>query len=520
MGREGGIVGKYSVLWLGFFGILVSACIGLLTKTPGYLDADVYYYGGIRLVRGFGFSEGILWNYLDSPTQLPHSSHGYWYPLASVVAAAGMAIFGNTGFRAAQAGFILLSGGIGPAVYAMARQFGLQNGRALFAGVLAVLGGIFTLYYSAIDNYSPLMVAGALVMGLMARWQRQTGNTNRVGVALGVLLAWMNYARADSLLWVPLVLAGLAMAPTSVQGKHAKLRGILLAAGVWAGLMLPWWVRNILAFGSPLGAGGTQVMWLTNYNDIFAWPATRLGPAALMDQSLAQLLQVRISTLGTLAGNFALAQAGPVALFFAVHGFFRVAERKIAGWFLAGWLLLAVVLSALFPYAAGHGSFYHASAAFFPLVSVLAAAGTDLRLGGLGQRVWGILLLIIAICTIYLGAVQAIFVSNWNRDLENYTWAADKLARLGAAPGELVMASNPAAMANIGGFQAIIPANESEEVLVELANAFGVRYMVLDDEYCRQAHREICTGEKNPVFFRRIATQGSMRLFVIEPKFP
>ncbi len=42
---------------------------------------------------GYGFSEMVLWNFLDDPEGLPHPSHGYWMPLVSILSAAGMVAF-------------------------------------------------------------------------------------------------------------------------------------------------------------------------------------------------------------------------------------------------------------------------------------------------------------------------------------------------------------------------------------------------------------------------------------------
>ncbi len=60
------------------------------------------------LAQGYGFSEKIIWQYLDDPQGIPTPSHTYWMPLTSILAAAGYAIQDN--FRAAQIPFWLLSG--------------------------------------------------------------------------------------------------------------------------------------------------------------------------------------------------------------------------------------------------------------------------------------------------------------------------------------------------------------------------------------------------------------------------
>jgi len=45
--------------------------------SPGYMDADYYYAGGLQMVNGHGFFEPYLWYYLDDPARLPHPSQAY-----------------------------------------------------------------------------------------------------------------------------------------------------------------------------------------------------------------------------------------------------------------------------------------------------------------------------------------------------------------------------------------------------------------------------------------------------------
>ena len=71
-------------------GLIVRIGVGLLQNNPGYMDADYYFIGGRNLAEGNGFSEFVIWNYLDNPSKIPHPSDGYWMPFASILAAIGM----------------------------------------------------------------------------------------------------------------------------------------------------------------------------------------------------------------------------------------------------------------------------------------------------------------------------------------------------------------------------------------------------------------------------------------------
>src|SRR5512142_1090501 len=97
----------YLILFI--VGLIVPFTISRFHSLTGYMDADYYYAGGIQLAMGKGFNEPYIWNYLDDPQSLPHPSHTYWMPLASIVSATGMWITGQSTYPAGRAAFILLS---------------------------------------------------------------------------------------------------------------------------------------------------------------------------------------------------------------------------------------------------------------------------------------------------------------------------------------------------------------------------------------------------------------------------
>jgi hypothetical protein len=97
----------YLALWaLGLALVLLAAAF---QSVPGYMDAEYYYAGGLRLAEGSGFSEPFLWNYLNDPVGLPTPSHTYWMPLASILAALGMVLTQSGGYLAARLFFFLLA---------------------------------------------------------------------------------------------------------------------------------------------------------------------------------------------------------------------------------------------------------------------------------------------------------------------------------------------------------------------------------------------------------------------------
>ena len=96
-------------LLLTFLNGIVLLVVFQAQHVPGYMDASYYFIGGQQLAKGEGFVDPILWNYLGDPAGLPHPSHGYWMPFASMIAVLGMTVFNNLTFASARFGFILFA---------------------------------------------------------------------------------------------------------------------------------------------------------------------------------------------------------------------------------------------------------------------------------------------------------------------------------------------------------------------------------------------------------------------------
>ncbi len=87
--------------------LLVNGLVAVLVDSPGYVDAYYYFNGGRLLVEGYGLNEPYLWNYVYAPASLPAPAFTYWQPLPSLLAALGIALFGQVdAFGAAQAVYV------------------------------------------------------------------------------------------------------------------------------------------------------------------------------------------------------------------------------------------------------------------------------------------------------------------------------------------------------------------------------------------------------------------------------
>src|SRR4029453_16727486 len=105
------------------------------------MDADYYFAGGVQLASGKGFTEPYIWNYLSDPQGLPHPSHTYWMPLASIISALGMWLTNQSTYTAGRAAFILLSA----CVPLLTARLAFDVTRKPFLSVVSGLLSIFSL---------------------------------------------------------------------------------------------------------------------------------------------------------------------------------------------------------------------------------------------------------------------------------------------------------------------------------------------------------------------------------------
>ena len=214
-------------------------------RAPGYMDADYYMVTGQQLARGEGFTEWVLWNYLDDPDGLPHPSHTYWMPLASILAAIGLRLTPFGGFAAARAAFLLLAGLAAPLTASLAFSLypdqapGPRRRAATLAGLLAAFSGFYLPFVTTTDAFGLYMVLGALFLriandaGTAASVRDQSvGRASprpsrlKRSLLLGLLAGLMHLARADGLLWLVLGVVGSGELGSREQGVGSREQGV------------------------------------------------------------------------------------------------------------------------------------------------------------------------------------------------------------------------------------------------------------------------------------------------------
>lgn len=511
-------------LLLALLALVATSIVAFFQTVPGYMDADYYFAGGLRLVEGHGFTETYLWNFLDNPQSLPHPSHAYWFPLASILAAAGMFLTGQKTFLAGRLGFILVAALVPPVTASLAYSLSSRRSIALISGLLAIFPTYQAPFLPTTDNFGLFMLLGGLFFILFHRSDKKSI------FALGLVVGLMNLARSDGLLWLAVGCAGLffKLYEDRQRGlsllKSYLLLIVLFAAGYLV-IMSPWIVRNLSTFGVPLTPGGGRVLWMTTYDDTFAYPPDRVNLGNWLAAGWQAALENRGRALISNAENTLAAQCGILLLPFMLIGLWRArADLRVRLGSLA-WLGLFGVMTVIFPFAGPRGSFIHAGAAFQPLWWSVAPLGLDFLVAKARQRnlftpqAFGVfqtmLVIVMAILTIFLVYTRVI-QTEWADFDRRYRHAEQILLENGASAGDVVVAANSPGYYVATGRSAVTVPSEDPAILQVLFHRFNAHYLVLENQYKPDTFKAIYDFPQNQPGLKYLGGFDDVRVFEIQ----
>lgn len=487
-----------------FLGLLVPLIVLALPAVPQYMDADYYSAGAFSLAQGRGFSEMFLWNYLDDPAGLPHPSHAYWMPLASLVAALGSKIapFLPT-LTAARLGFLLVAASVAPLTVALAHSLTARPHIARLAGALALLPAFYAPYLPATDTFGLYMALGALFFLLLAP-QGWVGAGHWRWLAVGLLAGLFHLARADGGLWLLIALIAAYSHPMSSGAQPAPRRRLYTRLAslslVLLGYLLvlgPWMARNLAAYGTLLAPGGARSLWLTDYDELFSYPASLLTPGRWWGSGLPAILSARGWALG-INLQTALAVQGMIFLTpLIVWGAWRLRRDFRLRLGTLAWLLTLGVMTLPFPFSGARGGFFHSGAALQPLFLVLAPLGLDQFIDwGARRRGWrpqqarpvfaaGLLLLALGLTAtmLFQRATGTDPANALSAPRPDYARLERALQDAGASPDQVVLVGNPPAYYLASQRPAIVIPNGDIDTLFAVAHRYRAGYLLLNADH-------------------------------------
>ncbi|RMH00805.1 MAG: hypothetical protein D6706_03095 [Chloroflexi bacterium] len=451
---------------------------------PTYFDAYYYTTNAQRLAGGLGFTEEIIWQYLDDPAGLPKPSFTYWMPLPSLVAAVGYRLTGT--FRGAQFPFWLMAGLLPVMAYVIGWRLTGERWVARTGALFTAFGGYYTAYWVQPSTFVLFAwVGGGCLLALAWALERKTAVFWFVA---GLLAGLAHLARADGLLLL-VIGGGLWLwqwREEQFQRANLRWRHLLALLGGYLLIMGGWFWHLWRVTGRPFPAGGAETIFLTTYNDVFAY-----GRHANLTSYLAwgweNILLSKLKAVWLAIQTFIAVTGLTVYTFFMVWAWVTFARREETRQFIRPFtwytLSLYALMSLVFTFPGQRGSLLHSSTALWPWSMALAAAGLGQVVDFIASRRphWDPPRAKRNFAALFLGiAFLLSFAVSLRQPLKEDEAAVFRQIGEILPENAVVMIGDPPAFHYHTGLQAVVVPNEPPEVLPEVARRYGVNYLVLN----------------------------------------
>ncbi len=504
----GKLPSKYYFL-LFMLGIFISIGITFLQSTPGYMDAEYYYGGGIQLASGYGFNEMILWNYLDDPSGLPHPSHTYWMPLASIVASLGMFLTNSLDFLSARIFFILIAALIPPSTAALSFQITGKFRDAILSGLLSIFSGFYIIYITNTETFAIYMLLGNLFFQFAFRKGLIFNKTRFYYIRylfLGLLAGMMHLTRADGILWLfgAFILYLNEFILSKGMKNHLKGGGRVLQIAIpllciiagYALIMSPWYIRNWQLYAQFFPPGNAKALWITEYNQTFAYPADGLGFQSWISSDWHIQTVSRLNALIENVKTFLFVQGEIFLAPLILIGCWRLRKRREIRFACLMFVGIIGVMSFFFPYAGSRGGFLHSGSALQSLLWILVPQGlAGFLQAGKRWRDWnieqarnvfsvGIIILSILLTGgLFITKVYGNNVTQpmWDQSWQQYKLVEERIKSLEYAPDEIVVVNNPAGYFVATGRPSIVIPDGDETTLYQVVERYGASIVILEN---------------------------------------
>jgi hypothetical protein len=517
---------RRDLIALFFVALLANSLAASFISRPSYMDAYYYFDGALQLARGHGFTEPYVWNYLDPSRQLPHPSHLYWMPLPSLVAAPFLwlaerlseaALPNATLFRAAQIPFVLLASTLPLLSYTIASLTSPLRRHALAAAFLTVFSGFYFVVWTNTDAFAlyGLTAGSALLVYSLAASPTLPSSHHPYPLFLlaGLLSGLAHLTRADGVvvLGILLLLELVRRKPhASRLTRYASLFTLLLG---YLLIMSAWFLRNLLIVGAPLAPGSTRALWLTEYNDLFSFPADHLTLVRYLASGWGSILAGKWWAIKTNFGRL-IAEQGMIFVFpFTLIGLWKLRRNGLYAPAILYGIMLFVLMTFVFTFPGPRGGLFHSAAALLPFFFSAAPLGLDSSIEAAARLlphwqpekskpVFTALLVVGATAlTALIFQLRVVGVGERNPDTTRtdtaYPATGAWLAEQEDAQS-VVAANNPPAFYYWTGHPSIVIPAGSPDDLLNAMSAFGARWAVLDVNHAAGLNGLYAAPESDP----------------------
>jgi hypothetical protein len=494
----------YFLLFLS--GLIISILMLLIRPYTGYMDAD-YYFGTAReIASGHGFIQNFLWNYLDNPASIPHPAFTYWMPLSSIIAAVGLWLLQTKDLLSSRIPFVIIFSFVPVITAMMTYRITSLRSSAWVAGLLSVFCGYYLRFISEPDSFSFTMILGPMII-LLSSTTLPTRKRRVKPLLVGILCGFLHMSRADGILWLVIGGAGLIFSERKFEESNNYLtannfsfrtsifRVSLLLVG-YLFITFPWYYRNFEYFGSLFPPGNSRTLFLTEYAQVFSFPAASLNFHAWWNGGIGRIISGIFSAAGTNLVTAIVVQGNIVMLPMALIGLFNKRSTLTMRVTILAWVIIFLSMSVVFPYAGSRGGYLHSGAAIQPLIWAYAALGLSIVIQkGIEWRKWSSKMAtrILSSFAILIAMIISVYVVwgdkiNQGKSASANQWDDYKLVDnyIGQYLFVLdysVMVNNPPAYNDATNQPAVVIPYGNLATLNEVASKYAVNYLIIDQNH-------------------------------------
>jgi hypothetical protein len=530
---------------------------------PPLDDPAFYLTTGQDLASGRILEVDALWSYQIVFPSVTHPSHEHWMPLTTGLIAAVLAlqravpavpeVLAST-LRAGQLPGLIFGALLVPVTYVFGRRTlpgakesarSLSKGNRWVAlGAAVLVAGSATLSYqsASADSSAPYALLAAWALAVAIRPAGDEGSY----FGTGLLLALAYLTRADGLLlllaiplawWLlPVPAPAVVELPDKPAAEWAwehwpreegseeewrraigpRLTSVLDLVVAFMILVVPWLVRNYLAFGTPLPGSVLGQAWLSDYVETFNYQAQPTWET-LLAQGWPEILAQRGHAL-LHNGSVFLKSTFPWGLL-ALPGLWLL-RREWSFWPpLVYGLLLFLVTAIVFPVSALSGTFYHSLGAVVPFLALAAVYAVQQGIQSLStnRKLVGVTFGAVTAALLVMAGWQVALtlpdvIERHQAEKAQFEAAADWLARH-ASPGDVVMTTQPYTMDYASGHPSIVlPGSEAPDAAWEAAQRYGARFLIITQSFGQ--YPQILQDQPDPRF-RLLEATGATEFYEI-----
>ncbi|HJS29490.1 MAG TPA: hypothetical protein VJ768_07700, partial [Anaerolineales bacterium] len=244
--------------------------------------------------------------------------------------------------------------------------------------------------------------------------------------------------------------------------------------------------------------GGLRTLWLTDYNELFIYPADVLSYQHLAEAGLMEIVRVRLGALGSNFVHTIVVQGQIILLPLAALGLWKYRRDLRVQVGVLVWIATFLAMSLAFPFPGVRGGLFHSGAAIQPLIWGAVPVGLD-RLIDFGSRYRGWKpaqalpifqagILVLLLLTTFVVFQDRMFgdeanPTGWDGPFRRYQAVEEWLRENGADPHDPVLVNNPAGFFITSNRPAFVIPDAGLGVALAVAEEYGAEFLILESNH-------------------------------------